>query len=150
MIDEYWHPETVTIKAMAGDRKATVDMFEQVARGVFDADVKFWLTALAANVLDAESKDAGRLRDAAILRAVGLAGKNDPHRELRELCSHLLDFDYSRQAIFKTVRTGQRPPGFQAFDGYDHTLYADIDDIALMKLIDTEIAKFKKERNPKT
>lgn len=149
MDDEFWHPDGGTLKAMAGDRKATINMLEQVAQGVFDEDVKMWLVHLAGAVLDAESKDAGRLRDAAIVRALGLQGTADKNRELRELCENLADFGYSRSDIFKTVSTGQRPSGFWACEGYDHTQYADLDEIALVKLIDAELSKRKKERSPK-
>lgn len=147
--DEYWHPDGDTLKAMAGDRKANINMLERVAQGVFDEDVKMWLAHLAGGVLDAESKDAGRLRDAAIVRALGLQGTADKNRELRELCENLADFGYSRKEIFKTVRTGLRPSGFFSCDGYDHTKYADLDEIVLLKLIDTELSKRKKERSPK-
>ena len=145
MIDDL-PPDKVTWDAMDGDRRSSILMWERVARGdVFDTDIQMWLNHVAQNLLDAESKPAtGGLRDRAIVRALGLEGNADKHRELRELACVMKNFDYSRQMIFNTIRTGVLPSDLCSYLGFDHRKYLELDDISLMKLIDSEIVKSKK------
>lgn len=145
-------PDKITVDAVDGDRKSTVKMWEWIANGgAFDSDVQYWLRHVAVNLIDAESKPAlGGLRNRAIVRALGLEGNADKHRELRDLASDMKGFGYSRQVIFQTVKTGRMPPDLWSFVGYDHTKYLDLDDIALLKLIDAEIVKAEKGWEPKT
>jgi len=149
---EDWYPDKLTEDAISGDRKSTVKMWERIANGgAFNRDVQYWLQSIAVNLVDAESKPASLgLRDRAIVRALGLEGIPDKHRELRDLASDMKGFGYSRQVIFKTVRTGTMPPDLWSFVGYDHTKYTELDDIALLKLIDAEIAKAEKGWRPKS
>lgn len=145
-----WCPDKLTLDAMDGDRRSNVLMWERVARGEpFDQDVRMWLKHTAENLIDAESKPAaGGLRDRAIVRALGLEGNADKHRELRELVTVMRGFEYTRQVIFQTARTGTFPAGLQSFLTYNHEIYLELDDIALMKLIDVETVKSRTRMEP--
>jgi hypothetical protein len=151
-MNNQWYPDKVTLDAMDGDRRSNVLMWERVARGEpFDQDVCVWLKHTAENLIDAESKPAaGGLRDRAIVRALGLEGNADKHRELRELVYVMRNFDYARQVIFQTARTGIFPAGLHSFLTYNHKDYSELDDIALLKLIDAESVKAERGWKPKT
>jgi hypothetical protein len=126
--------------AMDEDRHSSLYMWQKVADGEFSNDTKIWLQHIATGVLDAESKDAGRLRDSAILRALGLAGKADKNRGLRQFCAALIAFGCARKSLPKEVRD----PRNDGVLGLVHARYIDIDDIALLKIIDAEIFKEKR------
>lgn len=66
------------------DRRQALMLLEDVASGNFSNYVRGWLRHIATALLDADSKDAGRLRDAAIIRAIGLDGSSDKHHDLRQ------------------------------------------------------------------
>lgn len=127
--------------AMDGDRRASLAMWERAALGDFDIGVLMWLQHVAEGVLDSETKDAGRLRDAAVVRALGLAGKGDKHRALREFVWNLRVFDCTRQEMIAAARSGIPPDGIVVFVEYYPAPYADMTDADLGKLIDRELAK---------
>ena len=148
--------------ALDGDRHASLKLWEQVAAGNLDSDVVYWLQQLANAVVDAESKDVGRLRDSAIIRAVGLAGKKDPHRELRRLVQTVEGFDPKDGPVFVPTQNGlQRVSGFDTghmskrrslinlarhnhgWAEYDPTRYDEKTDDELGKTIDLELKKSK-------
>jgi hypothetical protein len=136
----------VTDSAMTkGDRNSSLEMWNAVAHGEFSNDTKIWLQHVATGVLDAESKDAGRLRDSAILRALGLTGVVDKNRGLRQFCDALIAFGCDRKALPEKVRD----PRNDGVLGLVHSQYIDIDDVALLKIIDAELVKSKKEWKPK-
>lgn len=136
----------VTDSAMTeGDRNSSLQMWQAVAHGEFSNDTKIWLQHVATGVLDAESKDAGRLRDSAILRALGLTGVVDRNRGLRDFCDVLIAFGCDRKALSEKVRDSRN----DGVLGLVHSQYIDIDDVALLKIIDAELAKSKKGWKPK-
>lgn len=125
--------------ALDGDRHASVDMWARVAKGEFDFELRGWLQHVATAVVDAESKDAGRQRDAALVRALGLAGKGDKHRDLREFVSALHDFEFSRSQIISAVRTGALPGSTFVYARFNPQTYEDLTDGELGKLIDRQV-----------
>lgn len=133
--------DSIVQLAMDGDRRASIAMWERAALGDFDIDVLMWLQHVAVGVLDSETKDAGRLRDAAVVRALGLAGKGDRHRALREYVWNLRAFDFPRQQMIASARSGTPPDGIMVFVEYDAAPYAEMTDADLGKLIDRELAK---------
>lgn len=135
-----------TCKAIDGDRRASLAMFERVAKGDFSLEVTSWLQQVANAVLDAESKPASRNRDSAVMRALGLAGNVDKHRELREFVSVLRDFGCDRPARVRAAKSGVPPVGIEVFVSYDPSTYKGMDEADLVKLIDAELAKI----SPKT
>lgn len=96
-----------TQRAIDGDRVASAFMWEQVAQGNFDKETRMWLRHVAEGVLDAESKSAGALRDRAIVRAVGLEGREDKHRALREWVSALRAFGATRKEMVQQLDDGR-------------------------------------------
>jgi len=126
--------------AIDGDRTASLAMWERAARGDFCTDVQVWLQHVAAAVLDADSKDAGRLRDSALVRAVGLANKIDKHRALRQFVEALDAFGCTRQQLIAAVRSGAPPPGIVC-GAVDPSAYEALTDSELGKLIDRELSK---------
>ena len=139
--DSDWIPDGVTIDAIDGDRDASVRMFERAARGEFDEDVCAWMRHVAEGVLDAQSKDAGRLRDSAIVRALGLDGKVDKHRELRIAIQTLRGFGDKGLDLVAFARTGRPPEGTFIFGHFDPSPYKDMDEDELLKLIYRETQK---------
>ena len=133
--------DRTTGQALDGDRTASVTMWSMVAGGVFDADVQYWLQQVAANLLDAESKDAGTLRDRAIVRAVGLEGKTDRHRDLREYAWTMKAFGANRQSSIEAIAN---PTELDLKLWPWRAFYRGHDPIALAKLIDRELAKLPK------
>lgn len=125
-----------TVLAMDGDRRASLQKWEQVARGEFTSEVRLWLQHVAEGVVDAESKPAGRLRDSAIVRAAGLAGNVDKHRELREFVSVCLEVGVPRPKMVDAVRNSRGEYGLQPF------AYQDLTDHELAKLIGEQLRKF--------
>jgi hypothetical protein len=136
-----WYPDKATCDAISGDRHESIKLWEQVASGDFDNEVKYWLESIAAGVLDAESKPAGRLRDGAIIRAVGLAGNVDKHRSLRDFVGALRDFEVNRKQIITCARSGQPPRGILIYCDYDPSDYQNTDDADFAKIIDRELSK---------
>lgn len=118
--------------AIDGDRTASIAMWERVSRGQFDLDTRTWLEHVAHGVLDAESKDAGRLRDGAIIRALGLADKIDKHRTVREF-AHVVKM-FSKNSIPRGDLINQVRNNFS--DKFEV-----LSDIELGKLIDRELNK---------
>ena len=133
--DSDWVPDGDTIDAIDGDRNASIYMFERAARGEFDEDVCVWMRHVAEAVLDAQSKDAGILRDRAIVRALGLDGKVDKHRDLRRLLEVIRGWDAKGLDLVNFARTGQPPAGITLFGPFDPTPYKDMDEADLLKLI---------------
>lgn len=144
------HIDLNTVMAMAGDRTASIQMWAQVAKGEFTAESKSWLKHVAESLLDAESKDAGRLRDGAIVRAVGLAGSMDKHRNLRQLAKalnalpgeklkrrHLVELaKYARLSDAKA-----KGASFSGALGHDPNQYKFNDNRQIGNIVDAEIVK---------
>lgn len=118
--------------AMEGDRNASIAMWERVARGEFDLETQTWLQHVAQGVLDAESKDAGRLRDSAIIRALGIANKIDKHRAVRE---------FAQVAKLFSKKINPRGDLIQQVRNSFPNMFVDLSDIELGKLIDRELKK---------
>lgn len=127
--------------AIEGDRRASLAMWQKVAQGDLSLEVRAWLQHVAEGVLDAESKPAGRLRDSAIVRAGGLAGNVDKHRELREFAAVLDEVGAPRARIISAVRSNGRALGVQP----EH--YQDMTDHELGKLIGEELRKARDARS---
>lgn len=134
-----------TARAIDGDRRSTVAMLERVARGEFDTEVRAWLQHVAEALLDAESKLAeGGLRDRAIVRAVGLEGFEDKHRELRMLVKAYRDLPpldskgkplpVKRAELIAAART-------ETSLGHRPDRYSRLTDAELGKIIDAELRK---------
>lgn len=127
--------DLTTQQAIDGDRRASLQMWAKVAAGTLDADVAVWLRHVAEGLLDAESKPAGRLRDSAIVRALGLAGNIDKHRELREYVSVLAEVGVPQAKMVVHVRGARGEFGLQP------DLYQDMTDHELAKLIGEQLRK---------
>lgn len=138
---DYFEFDPIVQLAMDGDRRASIAMWERAAFGDFGVDVLMWIQHVAEGVLDSDTKDAGRLRDAAIVRALGLAGKGDKHRALREFVLNLRMFECTRQEMISGARSGITPAAIVDLTGYDPAPYADMTDAELGKIIDRELAK---------
>jgi hypothetical protein len=123
------------------DRHASIAMWEAVAEGHLDTDVRAWIMHVAEALLDADTKPADRQRDAAIVRAVGLAGKIDKHRALREFVSVLRELGLERQDMIAVAAGAPWRGRPLIFGGYDPTHYKDLTDAELGKIIDRELDK---------
>ena len=140
-----------TQQAIDGDRDASLALWKRVARGELNADVRVWLQHVADAVLDAESKPGGRNRDSAIVRAVGLFGKIDKHRELRKFVSICEELGLTRKEIVAAIRTGRPKASAPTliFVDFDPSPYSDdrnseFTDDEVGDLIDRELAKHHK------
>lgn len=79
---EGWLDKT-TGDAMAGDRAAALKLWRQVAEGIASEDTRAWVQHVAAQLLEADK--AKKQRPTEILAAVGLAGKLETSRTLRDV-----------------------------------------------------------------
>ena len=136
-----FEPDRTSEQAKDGDRTASLVMWGQIADGKFNSDAQYWLQHVAANLLDAESKDAGTLRDRAIVRALGLEGKIDKHRDLREFADLMKGFGGNRQELIEVLAN---PSELDVKHWPWRGLYRGRDPIDLAKLIDRELTKLLK------
>jgi hypothetical protein len=140
--DDGWLSKEVC-DAMTGDRHTSIKMWKQVAKGDFNLEVRLWLEHTAEAVLEAEGAPANRLRDAAIVSAIGLSGGIDMHRGFRAFVTTLKEFGQSRKQIIRAARTGRPPSGIELFIDYDPNPYANYDEKVFVDMIDRVLKNYK-------
>ncbi len=116
-------------------------MWSRIHTGSIDESERLWLRHVAEAVLDAESKPAGVLRDRALVRALGLEGKMDAHRDLRDFAWGMRAFGGSRQWLVEKL---SNPTAYELEHWPWRGRYRDMDPLDLAKLIDRELAKLPK------
>lgn len=97
-----WDPE----RAHRGERVASVQMWQRAADGDTGPEVLAWLRVMALKVVDQQRLPASAGRDKAIVEAVGLGGRPEPHAALQKAVElHLLmDPPYSRAELVEMAR----------------------------------------------
>ena len=82
--------------AMEGDRESALGLWRNIANGQVYGEEREWIRHVARAVLDA---DGAMDRPDALMKAIGLAGKADPWRRMREVATALRDFGAKRKDI---------------------------------------------------
>lgn len=142
--DDYYknfgYSHTVQL-AMDGDRDSAILMWqvvnEAVAKGKMDCDTRIWLSHVIDALLDAETKEAGVLRDRGIVRAVGLEGKRDKHRDLRRVLDVFISFENLDEEQPRSMRRKQMIAALRNWG----LVSDEMEDYEVGKLIDRELAK---------
>jgi hypothetical protein len=81
-------------KALRGDRDDAENIWEDIARGNWNIENKYWCEKIAIRLLNimTDDKIKPKQKAAAIQKAVGLNGKKDPNIEVARYC-RAYDFD---------------------------------------------------------
>lgn len=80
-------------RALGGDRTGALALWREVAAGRNDPEVLQWLQQVAHRILAADAVANPGARAGAIMRAAGLGGKLDKHRDLRRHLDVLRSFE---------------------------------------------------------
>lgn len=75
---------------MSGDRVEALKLWQQIATGPLDGEARAWVQHVAAKLLEADVAKP-KQRPAEIMKAVGLFGKLETTRALREAIENSLD-----------------------------------------------------------
>lgn len=135
----------------AGDHYSAVRLWEWVAQGFGNEDrMREWLREVAVALLDADTKDAGRLRDAAIVRAVGLQfgdEKRDKYRDFRSLAATLrLMFAGDTRQLSEWLRSQVMSGRVYGLDSpEDRQRFAEMTDKDLAALVKRQMARYDEE-----
>lgn len=95
-------PSVELYRAMEGDRESALELWREVAQGRIDDEHLAWFRWVARAILDADTEPA-KTRPAALVRAIGLEGKTDRWRRMREVAAALRDFGASHEAILSDL-----------------------------------------------
>ena len=119
-------------RALSGDRTDALALWREVAAGRHEPEVLQWLQQVAHRILAADAVADPGARAGAIMRAAGLGGKLDKHRDLRE------KLDVLRR--FENLDTG-RPATRAELEQYAVDLGLVSDEADARSIVDRELAK---------
>jgi hypothetical protein len=74
-------PSRELCEALEGDRSASLEFWKAAARWDFNDETKVWIQHIAERVIEANAQLAKRRPDA-MLKAIGMAGREDESRHL--------------------------------------------------------------------
>ncbi|ARV17051.1 hypothetical protein AEP_00085 [Curvibacter sp. AEP1-3] len=130
-------------RALDGDRHASIRMWARIANSEkrLDLSTLAWIQKVAEKILEANRQSAERGRDAEIVKALGLTGREDLHDELRNFAQCLFDFGIDRKSVIESAMRGKAPPQITVFEDYDPSKYSHLDAFEIGKLIDRLVVK---------